>query len=59
MKNNYTDGFFNISLEHGFLPIKEPLDKLPDRYNEIQLIIDQLPNLIVNNDNIKAIVDSK
>lgn len=42
----YTDGFFSIDEEHGFLPIKEPLSKLDDKYIEVQTIIDNLPNLI-------------
>lgn len=42
----YTDGFFSIDEEHGFLPIKEPLSKLDDKYSEVQTIIDNLPNLI-------------
>lgn len=41
-ENNYTDGFFNVSGDNGFLPIKEPLSKLPDKYNELQKIIDNL-----------------
>ena len=41
-EKTYTDGFFNVSSNHGFLPIKEPLSKLPDKYNELQRIIDNL-----------------
>ena len=32
----YTDGFFNVSKEHGFLPIRDPLKSLPDQYKELQ-----------------------
>jgi indoleamine 2,3-dioxygenase len=38
----YTDGFFNVSKENGFLPIKEPLKVLPIEYNELQQLIDKL-----------------
>ena len=58
-KREYTDGFFNVSGKHGFLPIKEPLSVLPSKYNELQSVIDKLhvkqdggilgiPNEIVN-----------
>ena len=58
-EKEYTDGFFNVSGHHGFLPIKEPLSVLPSKYNELQLVIDKLhvkqdggilgiPNEIVN-----------
>jgi indoleamine 2,3-dioxygenase len=42
----YTNGFFSIDSTNGFLPIKDPLQKLPDKYNDIQSIIDLLPDLI-------------
>ena len=38
----YTDGFFKVSGKHGFLPVKEPLKVLPERYNELQKLIDDL-----------------
>jgi indoleamine 2,3-dioxygenase len=38
----YTDGFFNVSCGNGFLPIKEPIVRLPLQYNELQRIIDNL-----------------
>lgn len=41
-ENTYTDGFFNVSSEHGFLPIKEPLVRLPEQFNKLQEIIDNL-----------------
>ena len=46
MKKEYTDGFFCINEKHGFLPIKDPLEKLPERYYELQVLINNLPNLI-------------
>ena len=38
----YTDGFFNVSKEHGFLPIRDPLKSLPNQYKELQELIDKL-----------------
>lgn len=39
----YTDGFFSVDPEHGFLPIKEPLASLPARYVALQALIDAMP----------------
>ena len=41
----YTDGFFEINSKNGFLPIKQPLKKLPARYSVLQNLIDELPIL--------------
>lgn len=41
-EKKYTDGFFNIGKNHGFLPIKDPLIKLPETYNHLQKLIDDL-----------------
>lgn len=38
----YTDGFFNVSTDHGFLPIREPLSVLPCEYTELQNLINNL-----------------
>lgn len=38
----YTDGFFNVSKEHGFLPIRDPLKSLPNQYKELQDLINNL-----------------
>lgn len=38
----YTDGFFNVSKDHGFLPIREPLAVLPCEYTELQNLINNL-----------------
>ena len=38
----YTDGFFNVSKEHGFLPIRDPLKFLPNEYIELQNLINNL-----------------
>ena len=40
---NYTDNFFEVNSVNGFLPKKSPLSKLPERYNEIQKLIDEMP----------------
>lgn len=46
MKHCYTDGFFSVDSNHGFLSIKEPLEKLPETYSTLQYIISNLHNLI-------------
>jgi hypothetical protein len=35
----YADGFFNVSRENGFLPIRDPLKILPNEYKELQYLI--------------------
>ena len=40
-----SDGFFSIDSKNGFLPIKEPLRKLPSRYETLQQLIDEMPVL--------------
>ena len=42
----YTDGIFDVSPKHGFLPIKDPLPFLPETYNSLQSIINLLPQII-------------
>ena len=39
----FTDGFFSIDPKHGFLPIQEPLLRLPSPYKALQAIIDEMP----------------
>lgn len=60
-ENEYTDGFFNLS-KNGFLPIKDPINKLPERYFKLQNIIDNLYVVKDNNNGILSkpnkIVDS-
>ena len=41
-EKTYTDGFFNVSAENGFLPIKDPIVKLPHQYKKLQNVIDNL-----------------
>ena len=40
---NYTDDFFEVNSINGFLPKKSPLLKLPERYDELQRLIDEMP----------------
>ena len=42
IKSNYSDGFFDVSATHGFLPIKAPLVKLPAVYNDLQEVLDKM-----------------
>ena len=41
-EKSYTDGFFNVNEKHGFLPIKDPIIKLGNPYEQIQSLIDDL-----------------
>ena len=43
MKENYSDKFFNVSSSFGFLPEKNPLTVLPNRYKELQSLLDNMP----------------
>ena len=47
---SYTDGFFSIDPQHGFLPQKEPLATLPDKYVRLQQLIEQMPVMKSNGD---------
>jgi len=42
-QKSYTDGFFHVSGDHGFLPLREPLTRLPGRYSELQAIMEEMP----------------
>jgi indoleamine 2,3-dioxygenase len=46
MKDKYSDNFFSIDKIHGFLPIKDPLPTLPEKYSTLQMIIYRLPVII-------------
>jgi len=48
--SNYTDGFFNVSATHGFLPIKAPMVKLPSIYDDLQSVLDNMPVVINENE---------
>jgi indoleamine 2,3-dioxygenase len=41
-EKEYTDGFFNVSKDYGFLPIRDPLKSLPNQYTELQDLINKL-----------------
>jgi len=45
---NFTDGYFCVSSEHGFLPVNAPLAKLPLTYSQLQSIIDTLSKDLTN-----------
>jgi indoleamine 2,3-dioxygenase len=47
IQNKYTDGFFNVSSDYGFLPVKDPLENLPNCYKELQDFMDQLKDIIL------------
>jgi len=53
-EKEYTDGFFNVSKDYGFLPIREPLKSLPIEYKELQELIDNLH--VFQNANTKGIL---
>jgi len=55
----YTDNFFSIDSKNGFLPIKNPLTKLPERYKSIQEILDNLPNLILDGKKLELIISNE
>mgnify|MGYP000494524115 FL=1 len=40
---NYSDNFFEVNHINGFLPKKSPLAVLPKKYNELQVLIDEMP----------------
>ena len=46
MKTEYSDGIFCVSSKYGFLPSFEPLNKLPEKYNKVQDLINNLPNFL-------------
>ncbi len=41
--DRYSDNFFEVNHLNGFLPKKSPLAVLPERYNELQVLIDEMP----------------
>jgi hypothetical protein len=50
IKSNYSDGFFDVSATHGFLPIKAPLVRLPTVYNDLQEVLDKMPVVLNENE---------
>lgn len=47
MSKTYSDGFFDINDENGFLPVKDPLRRLSDEFKELQQLIDDLPSVVI------------
>ena len=43
MKEIYTDSFFDVGSEYGFLPNNHPLESLPIRYKNLQHLLDNMP----------------
>ena len=43
MKKSYTDSFFDVGSKYGFLPNNHPLTSLPNRYNSLQRLLDNMP----------------
>ena len=41
--DRYSDNFFEVNHLNGFLPKKSPLAVLPERYNGLQVLIDEMP----------------
>jgi indoleamine 2,3-dioxygenase len=48
IKKEYTDGFFNVGKENGFLPKSTPLESLPKTYFFLQELLDKMPVKINN-----------
>jgi indoleamine 2,3-dioxygenase len=55
--NKYSDGFFNVSIRDGFLPIKEPLKSPPKKYNSLNDIIENLPSILEIDNEIEKRVE--
>ena len=51
IQSSYSDGFFNVSANHGFLPIKSPLVTLPKTYEDVQAVLDSMPVVLNDNEN--------
>ena len=41
--DRYSDNFFEVNHLNGFLPKESPLAVLPERYDELQVLIDEMP----------------
>lgn len=52
----FTDGYFKINATHGFLPVQEPIYKLPLHYQPLQDILDQIPEYIQSCIDMKPVV---
>lgn len=47
MEKTYGNGFFEVSSQYGFLPVNEPLERLPSSFQDIQDLIDDLPRVVL------------
>lgn len=47
--HKYSDGFFNVTPEHGFLPMNPPMEQLPNDYEQLEYIAANLHTLIKTN----------
>ena len=43
IKSEYSDGFFNVNYKNGFLPEINPLETLPNLYQSLQIVLDNMP----------------
>jgi indoleamine 2,3-dioxygenase len=48
LQASYTDGFFDVSAAHGFLPAVPPLITLPHTYQALQTVLDNMPIQLSN-----------
>mmetsp|Transcript_68344 Transcript_68344/g.134340 ORF Transcript_68344/g.134340 Transcript_68344/m.134340 type:complete len:482 (+) Transcript_68344:76-1521(+) len=42
-EKTFSDGFFHVNGEHGFLPVKDPMSRLPERYSALQTVMEEMP----------------
>ena len=50
LQSSYSDGFFNVSAPHGFLPMEAPLATLPATYHALQDILNRMPVQLDNSE---------
>lgn len=53
LTKSYSDDIFKIDEENGFLPIKDPYEKLPEKMNDLQELLDNLPKILSEKDLIE------
>ena len=54
--NTYCDGIFCIDDKYGFLPMYEPINKLPQEYCILQNLVDNLPNCVKSTDSLQKLL---
>ena len=52
----FTDGIFDVSAKHGFLPINPPNKRLPDQFVQLQTIVDQLPQCVIKDELLEQLL---